>query len=87
MQKKLGKLIRKLRNDQNLTIKELNKKIGKNLSNSYMSKVELYGEIPSKEVICLLAEAFKIDKEILLDIARQEKLDKYKEHLKNWYTG
>jgi transcriptional regulator with XRE-family HTH domain len=65
--------IRELRNKKGWSVYDLAEKIEKTAG--YVSKIEARGEIPSPEMITLLAETFGIQPDELFDIAKSEKAD------------
>lgn len=69
MSKKFGNLIQQLRKNKGCTVKELIEKLDGQVSPAYMTKVEVYGEIPSPELICKIADILGHDQKNLLSIA------------------
>jgi len=87
--KRFGELIQALRQEKGWTVKEF---IGKlksrwdiKISPAYITRVEQYGEIPSPEFICAIADIFGYDLNKLLSCARQEKLVKFNKTLEEKY--
>ncbi|MCL2887785.1 MAG: helix-turn-helix domain-containing protein [Elusimicrobia bacterium] len=84
-----GRLIQRLRRENNWTVQELINKIGpvdgRPLSLSYISKVEIYNEIPKPNIVFKLAEAFGKNEKELLDLAKQEKIEDLKIKLEAKY--
>lgn len=85
MSKAFGELIQKLRKEKEWTIKDFIEKLGGELSPTYITKIELYREIPSPEVICRIADVFKYDVEKLLDYAKKNKVDRFEKSLEEKY--
>ena len=70
--KTFGDRIKHLREERDLTVRDLASLIG--ASAGYVSRVEVRGEIPSPEMICRLAEALHASAEALLAAAKTEQL-------------
>ncbi|OGT08328.1 MAG: hypothetical protein A2X78_03085 [Gammaproteobacteria bacterium GWE2_37_16] len=91
MNKEFGDLIQKLRKQKGWTAKEFLEKLGtigendKLLSPSYITKVEVYGEIPSPEVICRMADVLDYDHEQLIEIAKNTKVNRFEQSLQEKY--
>lgn len=70
---RFGKRLRELRKAKGLTLRELAAKV--NVGFTYLSRAEnkklTYGEYPSEELICRLAEALDADAEELLILAKK----------------
>ena len=85
-----GELILKLRKDNQWTVKDLIDKLEakgrtKSLSPAYITRIEQYGEIPSPDLICRMAEVFRYDEKKLLDCARKIKVQKFDQNLQDKY--
>lgn len=76
-----GKLIQHLRRQQGWTVKifieKLNAVGAKNVSPSYISKIEVYGEVPSPKLICQIAEVFKYPENELCEKAKAQKIENF----------
>lgn len=70
----LGKRIRELRGARGLTVREFAEKLGK--SAAYVSKIEARNEIPSPELLCMIAELLDTDGEGLLRLAKKAQLER-----------
>jgi len=72
----LAKEIKRLRQEKGWTIKEFIERIMKfckpdeTISPTYITKIEVYGEIPSPKMICKIADVFKHNHKELLDLAK-----------------
>ena len=84
-----GETIQELRRDKNWTIKEFIKRLetkgDRKISPAYITRIEQYGEIPSPEVICLMADVLKFDLEKLLECAKRIKVRKFDKNLEEKY--
>lgn len=69
-----GSRIKELRASNGWTVRELAERIGKTAG--YISQIEGRGEIPSPELICRFGEIFEVKPELLLELAKQDQLDK-----------
>ncbi|MFA5880259.1 MAG: helix-turn-helix transcriptional regulator [Candidatus Margulisiibacteriota bacterium] len=85
MNKAFGELIQKLRKEKGWTIKDFIEKLGSDLSPTYITKIEVYGEIPSPEVICKIADVFNFDEKELLERAKQNKVERFEKSLEEKY--
>ena len=86
MNKELGHLIQKLRKGKNWTVKEFIEKLGEQqVSPAYMTKVEVYGEIPSPELICKMADVLGGSQKQLLDLAKEHKVFRFEKALEEKY--
>jgi transcriptional regulator with XRE-family HTH domain len=68
----LGKKIRELRSVRGFTVQQFADEIDK--SAGYVSRIEARGEIPSVELILLIAEKLAVKPESLLELAKQSQL-------------
>jgi transcriptional regulator with XRE-family HTH domain len=85
MNKVFGELIKKLRKEKSWTIKDFIEKLGSDLSQTYITKIEVYGEIPSPEVICKIAGVFNYDENKLLEYAKKNKVERFEKSLEDKY--
>jgi transcriptional regulator with XRE-family HTH domain len=85
MNKKFGALVQQLRKSKGWTVKELIEKLGGQVSPAYMTKVEVYGEIPSPELICKIADILGYDQKTLLEVAKENKVDRFEKALEEKY--
>ena len=83
---KLGGLIRFYRKNKGWNVKQFIELLGGSVSPSFISQIEIYGAIPSPEVIFKIADVINWPPEKLLDLAKAEKLDKYKKSLDAKYS-
>jgi len=65
----LGQRIRELREKRNWTVRQFADRIEK--TPGYVSRIEARGEIPSPELICEIAEVYRVAPEELLNLAKQ----------------
>ncbi|GHO50098.1 helix-turn-helix domain-containing protein [Ktedonospora formicarum] len=70
LQEILGRVVRRERQEQNLTIKELGEKAG--LSEIYVGEIERGQKYPSAKVLESLAEALELDIAELLEFVAEE---------------
>jgi XRE family transcriptional regulator, fatty acid utilization regulator len=70
----LGKRIRELRSKRGLTVRQFAEILGK--SPAYVSKIEARGEIPSAELLCIIANSLETDLDELLRLAKKSQLDR-----------
>ena len=85
---KFGDLIRAMREGKGWTIKELIEKLDDSVSSSYITKIELHGEIPSPMLIEKLADAFGCNakaKQSLRVCAINCKIEQYQESMHEKY--
>ena len=84
-----GDLVLQLRKEKDWTVRQLierlEQKCGKVISPAYITRVEQYGEIPSPELICLLADVFGYDQQAMLAVARTSKVKKFDKGLQEKY--
>lgn len=85
MEKTLGNIISQARRDNGLTVEQLISRLDKKVSRSYIAKVELQDEIPSREVILSIAKALKLDENGLLELAKEGKRRKLEKRLDRLY--
>lgn len=83
---RFGEIIKQYRIKRGWTQLDLIEKLGVDFSPSYLSKIELHGELPSPEKIMLMAHKLGIDKEYISGVARKEFIDNYREKLDRIYT-
>lgn len=70
----LSERLRQLREAHGLTVREFAARIGK--TPGYVSRIEGRGEIPSGELLCVIADAYRIDPGELLGLAKQSQLER-----------
>jgi PTS system nitrogen regulatory IIA component len=70
----LSKKLRKLRDEAGLTVRALAEKIGK--TPGYVSRIEGRGEIPSADLLCVIAVVYGVPPEELLDLAKKSQLER-----------
>lgn len=81
----LGNLLRESRIASNLTVHDLIQKLDRKISKSYITKIEIHGEIPSPFLLIKLCEVLNLNKKEMLDIAKNATLDKYRRKLDQIY--
>ena len=84
---RLGELIRFHRKNKGWNVKQFIELLGGSVSPSFISQIEIYGAIPSPELICKIAGVINCLPKKLLDLAKAEKLDKYEKSLDANYTN
>lgn len=72
MENSFGKTIRKLREEQNLLLRELSAKL--EIDTSLLSKIETDNRIAKKELVVKLAKVFNVDYQKLLIIWFSDKI-------------
>lgn len=86
MNKELGHLIQSLRKSKGWTVKEFIEKLGEQrVSPAYMTKIEVYGEIPSPELICRIADVLGGDQKKLIELAKEHKVTSFEKALEEKY--
>jgi len=85
MNKEFGNLIQQLRKQKNWTVKEFIEELDGKVSPAYMTKVEVYDEIPSPELICKMADVLGYDQQKLLHTAKEHKKNKFEQALDERY--
>ncbi len=84
-----GEMVRTLRQDRGWTVKDLLHRLTatgqKSISPAYITRIEQYGDIPSPDFICRLADAFGMKPESLLEHAKKQKIAKFDEALEAKY--
>ena len=83
-----GDLIRSIRRRKGWTGKEFIEKLqlgDKKVSPTYITKIELYEEIPSPEMICKMADILDYDCHKLFETAKQSKLTNFTKNLDKKY--
>lgn len=85
----VGKIIRAERLKRDWTVKhfieQLESRIQKRVSPAYITRIEQYEEIPSPELLCVIADVFGYDVEQLLGLAKEAKIRKFDENLEKKY--
>lgn len=85
-----GETIQNLRRKMELSIKELIERLeskrDKKISPAYITRIEQYGEIPSPDLICLMAEVLKEDTDNLLECAKKIKVRNFGKNLESKYN-
>ena len=79
----LAKLVRENRKKKKWSVQQLADKIDK--STTYISRIEVKGEIPSPDVIIKLAEVCGIKTEDLIEAAKADKSDQLKQGVDRKY--
>lgn len=85
MNKEFGDLVQQLRKAKDWTVKDFIGKLGAKISPSYMTKIEIHGEIPKAELICKMADLFGYDPRDLLDKAKEHKVSSFEKSLEEKY--
>jgi transcriptional regulator with XRE-family HTH domain len=85
MKKTFGEMVQFYRREKGWTVKEFIEKLGGKLSPTYVTKIEVHGEIPKPEVICKIAGVFGLDEQKLLAAAKELKVQKFEESLEKRY--
>lgn len=75
----LGNHLRQLRKVKSLTVREFAVAIGK--SAGYISRIEVRREVPSPELLCVIAAFFDVDPEPLMEMAKETQLQRVVEDI------
>jgi transcriptional regulator with XRE-family HTH domain len=75
----LGQRLRELREHRGLTVKEFAERIKK--TPGYVSRIEARGEIPRAELLCEIASVYRVSPKELLDLAKQNYLERAEREL------
>lgn len=70
----LGDRLRQLRTTSGYSVRDLADRLGK--TGGYISRIEVRGEIPSPELLCAIADIFKVAPEGLLQLAKADQIVK-----------
>jgi chromosome partitioning protein len=81
----LGRELKRLRVEHNLTVRELSTRIGKSVG--YVGQIETQGEVPTPELIRKIAEVLGSQPEVLLAAARKSILAQTERHLDEKYAA
>ena len=80
-EKSLGELVKAFRKRNNLSIKDFITRLPTKISPAFMTKLELYGEIPSMEMVIEIADVIGHDPDELIEIAKTIKIEAYQKTL------
>ena len=80
-----NEIVQHCRKQKGWTIREFVEKLGGDISPAYITKIEVHNEIPSPELICKIAEVFKLNYQDLLNSARKNKVQLFDESLEKKY--
>lgn len=86
MEKTFGSIVQSHRKEKKWTVKAFIEQLGNDISPAYITKIEVYGEIPSPTLICRIAKVFNLEYQYLLGIAKNEKIKIYSDLLEKKYT-
>ena len=78
-----GDLVKALRLERGLTVSQLADMIAR--TPGYVSRIEVHGDIPSPELICVLASVLRVPPEKLLQAAKQQSLQTTEKKLERKY--
>jgi transcriptional regulator with XRE-family HTH domain len=81
---KLADKVKAKRDQLGISVREFAVRLG--VSPGYVSRIEVRDEIPSPEMICKIADALEIKPEELLDLAKDDVLNRTKEDLSQKHT-
>ena len=88
-EKTVGKIIRAERLKRDWTVKtfreQILSRIKGTVSPAYITRIEQYDEIPSPELLCVIADIFGYDVEQLLGLAKEAKVRRFDENLEKKY--
>lgn len=65
----LGRRLRELREKERLTVRQFADRIKK--TPGYVSRIEARGEIPNPELLCAIADVYRVAPEGLLELAKR----------------
>lgn len=80
-EKSFGQKIAACRKEKRWTAKEFIGKLNCRFTPTYLHHIEVQGHIPYPELICTIAEVLDLDRDELLDLAKQIKVQQYKTKL------
>ena len=86
MKTSFGDIIKYHRTKNNWTVKQFTKLLGRDISPSYFTKIEIHENIPSPSLVILLARKLELDPIYLLEIARASKINQMKKVIKKKYS-
>jgi len=81
----LGEKIKAARLKRGWTVKQLIERLGNSISSSYISKIEIEGEIPSPKMLKSLSRVLELKYDTLATYAKEEKLQQFKKGLAQKY--
>lgn len=90
MDRTFGEIVKKERNDRDWSVRDFITKLarlGAEVSPTYITKIEIHGEIPKPELICKIAELFTLDYTLLLDAAKKNKVRTFEQLLTKKYDN
>lgn len=90
MERTFGEIIKKERNDRDWSVRDFITKLsqlGAEVSPTYITKIEVHGEIPKPELICKIAELFALDYTPLLEAAKKNKMRTFEQLLTKKYEN
>lgn len=85
----LGDLVSGARKLKGWTVKEVIDRLfqaGKTISPAYITRIEQYGEIPSPDLMPILADILNLDVKKMISCAKQAKLKKMNKDLDEKYS-
>jgi len=77
MKDSFGEIVYKCRQRNEWTVEQFIKILGEDLSPSYITKIELHGEIPRPELICKISSVLGLDKRAMLEMAKNSKIQQF----------
>lgn len=86
MKTSFGDIIKYHRTKNNWTVKQFTKLLGRDISPSYFTKIEIHENIPSPSLVILIARKLELDPISLLKVARAEKINQMTKVIKKKYT-
>lgn len=69
-------MVKRARHSKAWTVKQFIEQLGRlgtELSPTYVTKIEVHGEIPNPELICKIADVLNLNQSTLLDAAKKNK--------------
>jgi len=84
-----GEVVQYLRKSKGWTVRDFIKQVQskgqESISPAYITRIEQYGEIPSPELICRMADVFDYDENKLLECAKKIKVQRFNKTLEKKY--
>ena len=80
-----GDKIKIARKQKGLTVKSFIQLLGIKVSPSYITKIEIHGEIPEPNLIGRIAEVLDLNRNELLEIAKESKIRNFEQTITKKY--
>jgi len=80
-----GNKIKSARKQKILTVKSFIQLLGIKISPAYITKIEIHQEIPEPNLICRMAEVLDLNRNELLEIAKESKIRNFEQTITKKY--